>query len=118
MGPFAIDRDDPLYDPAANAYLIATVDYNVVGPESSMTELYLQIGDNGANTDNLGSIDTLIVFGNPNDPALHSDTQRNMNSATFDARLTITAIPEPTTLGMAAVGLMGLMISLKPDQQD
>ncbi len=70
-----------------------------------MTEPYLQIGANGANLDNLGSIDTHIVFGNPNDPALNADTQRNMDSATFDARLTMTRVPEPGTLVLAALGL-------------
>jgi PEP-CTERM motif-containing protein len=108
MGQSAIDLGDPFYDPTANAFLIATVDYNVVGPQGSMTELFLQIGGNGANLDGLGSIDTLIVFGNPNDPALNSETQHNTDSATFDARLTVTPVPEPCALALAALGLMGL----------
>lgn len=125
MGP-AVQDADPWYDAATDAFRIATVKFNVTGAMDSMTELWLQIGTNGANLDGKGSAETLFVFGDPQDPALNADADRNMDSATFDAKLTVgdvvgcppgkfphpndpeRCIPEPSSVVLACLGLLGL----------
>lgn len=131
MGPAAIadpnDPADPHYDPATDAFRLATVNFDVTGSEGSMTELWLQIGTNGANLEGKGSAETLFVFGDPQDPPLNADSDRNTDSATFDAKLTVgepsegcppgqfphpndpdRCIPEPSSVVLACLGLLGL----------
>ncbi len=111
MGP-AVQGADTFYDAAIDAFRIATVKFNVTGAMDSMTELWLQIGSNGANLDGKGSAQTEFVFGDPQDPPLNADTDRNMDSATFDAKLTVgdvgPEIPEPSSVVLACLGLLGL----------
>lgn len=104
IGPATTDLD-PLYDAVADAFRIATVAFDVAGPFDSTTELFLQIGVNGANLDGKGHAETLIVFGDPQDPPLTAATDRDIDSATFDARLTV--VPEPPSILLAVIALAG-----------
>jgi hypothetical protein len=84
---------DPLYNSQHDAFLLASVTYDVIGPGTA--EFYLQIGASGIV--NLGgeSEDQNVVFGDPSDPALnaggsgrrHSGGGRGIDSATADARI-------------------------------
>ena len=47
FGP--LSEDNPFYDAAADAFLLATVDYLAVGDLGSSAELFLQVADNGIN---------------------------------------------------------------------
>ena len=74
---------DPLYDPAANAWLLATINYDVVGFGS--TELFLQVGANGISGVDQPSEEIEVVFGGSGDPPLNADFDRGVNSLTADA---------------------------------
>lgn len=74
---------DAQYDAGANAWLLATITYDVVGYGS--TELFLQIGENGFLASDAFSSDIDVVFGGSGDPPLNADSQRGENSLTPDA---------------------------------
>ncbi len=98
---------DPLYDTVNDAWLMATVSYEM--KSVGHTELYLQIGSNGWLHDlesGEGSINESVVFGDPTDPGLNGNNDRQIDSATPDA--TIWTVPEPPTSVLLAVALVGI----------
>jgi len=106
---------DPLYDPVADAWLFATIGYDVIG--IGTTDLYLQVGGNGIVPLAGSSSDVNVVFGGGDDPPLNADDDyRETNSATRDGSITVVAstnapnvtVPEPSTLFLAALTLIGL----------
>jgi len=107
MGPVATDFD-PLYDAVADAFRIATVNFNVVGNRGITTELFLQIGPNGANLLSKSSNETPIVFGDPNDPPLNANTEREVDSATPDAIIRV--VPEPSSIWLFALALLAIAV--------
>jgi len=111
---------DPLYDSAHNAWLLATVNYDVVGPGT--TDLYLQVGELGIRNSGETTGQNQIVFGDVTDPVLYGGRPpsatiddsffREQDSLTPDATITVYArgpaaagVPEPTSwvLSMLAV---------------
>jgi len=112
MGSWSVGQGDAYYDAAADAFLIAQLDYNAVGALDSTTDLYLQINENGINHEGESSADAEVVFGAASDPALNGNNDRGVDSLTADATLTIgeggPIIPEPSTVLLAMLGLVGL----------
>lgn len=125
----AIGEFDELYDPVNDAWLLASVTYDVLGPGE--TALFLQVGSNGIA--NLGERtgDHRVVLGNPDDPALRagggwddalqryiSDWEvRGVDSATPDATILVQgdlrdgfAVPEPSTLCLGLMSLLGAVV--------
>lgn len=80
-----------IYDSVADAFLLATVEYDFVG--FGGTQLFLQIGQIGLNQaeggQQRGSEEEEVVFGGsmPPDPSLNGDTDRNEDSATADGAI-------------------------------
>jgi hypothetical protein len=105
LGPLAIQFNDPNYDSGLDAFLLGRVEYVTTHPGS--TNIFLQIGDNGANNQDESSADLGVVFGDPSDPALNGELERNTDSATPDA--TITATPEPSSVLLLVLGALGLL---------
>lgn len=114
IGPFTTSID-PQYDADSNAWLIASFDYNVAG-DASNAGLWLQIGSNGANNAGERSADLNVVFGDPSDPALNGEADREVNSATVDATFGEGGgggggpqVPEPSTLILAGLAVLGML---------
>lgn len=90
LGP-ATQPVDNLYDSVADAFLLATVDYNLLGLGG--TELFLQIGKQGLNQIENGiqrpSASEEVVFGGsvPPDPSLNGQDDRGTDSATADGAI-------------------------------
>ncbi len=86
--------DDPFYDPATNAWLLASVNYTLHGL-LGQSSIHLQIGDIGMNHagDINGSADTNVVFGLTTDPARNAHTQRNLSSATAEMLINVSNTP-------------------------
>lgn len=78
---------DPLYDTEADAWLLGTVTYDVIG--SGSTNLFLQIGNNGLLYKGGRSSEVDIVFGGGADQALNGKTDRMVNSVTPDGSITL-----------------------------
>jgi hypothetical protein len=87
IGGDAAKEIDPLYDAAADAWLFATVQYQVIGPGS--TNLFLQVGENGIVGKDLESNMVNVTFGDGGDPALNARDQRQIRSATPDGSITV-----------------------------
>jgi len=87
MGSDAAKNIDRLYDPVADAWLFATVEYDVVG--LGKTDLFLQIAKNGIAGHRLRSRMVNVVFGAGNDPPLNAESQRQTNSLTSDGSITV-----------------------------
>ena len=105
---------DDLYEPTNDAWLLATITYDVTG--KGETDLFLQIGEHGMVNAGEESKDQWVVFGDPNDPPLRAGPGydvdvfgrgRLADSATPDAMISVldsapalaaSAIPEPSTL--------------------
>jgi len=103
---------DPNYDVANDAFLIASFDYSTSG-DASNAGLWLQLGANGLTNAVGRSADVNVVFGDAADPALNGETDREVNSATVDAtfggEVPPPVIPEPSTLILAGLALVGLI---------
>ncbi len=91
LGPLTQPVDN-LYDSAADAFLLATVDYDFVG--FGGTQLFLQIGAIGLNQTEggvqRGSEEEEVIFGGsvpPDEPPLNGEADRNMDSATADGAI-------------------------------
>jgi len=89
LGPATTDLD-PLYDREADAWLLASATYDVLGPGT--THLFLQIGPRGG----IGQAgqrtnDAEVVFGGGSDPPLNGNDDRERNSATPDATIRLPA---------------------------
>lgn len=92
--------DDPLYDPNNDGWLLAQIDYSLTGV-LEQTDLYLQIGSDGLNNFTSTPEDpnnfleasslTSAVLGALTDNALNASTQRQVNSATRDASISVVA---------------------------
>ncbi|MFV2069074.1 MAG: FG-GAP repeat protein [Pirellulales bacterium] len=87
---------DPFYSSANDAWLLASVTYDVIGPGS--TDLFLQIGANGILNRGERTRDQNVIFGNPRDPALNGEApkdggDRGRDSATPE--VTIVAYGDP-----------------------
>jgi len=96
IGPNSADNqyNDPYYDSDNDAWLLAQVDYQLSGLEGT-TEVYLQIGEAGINNAGQPSSQALIVFGAATDAVLSADTNRNLDSTTPDAMITVAElVPE------------------------
>jgi hypothetical protein len=90
---------DAGFDAAANAFLFATVDYQVTGGLGDVSSLWLQVGGNtigGVNTVNLGVGDDAV-----------SATVAGSISTMADGSVSI--VPEPTSLALAGLALLGLV---------
>lgn len=88
MGPGTTSLD-PLYRAEDDAWLIATVTFDVTGSGSETTQLYLQIGENGLNHMGFSSSEASVVLGDPTDPTLNGRTDREIDSATEEATLSL-----------------------------
>ena len=96
---------DPLYHAENDAFLLASLSYDVIGPGS--THLFLQIGDYGLVNAGEESRDQNVVLGDVDDPAINAgdgvaafdgarwilDTGRGIDSATRDARIVAYGAP-------------------------
>ncbi|OHB75098.1 MAG: hypothetical protein A2W31_00365 [Planctomycetes bacterium RBG_16_64_10] len=98
---------DAYYDAQADAWLLGALSYDVVGPPGSTTDLFLQIGNSGMTDSSMSSANVNVVFGSADDPALSALTQREQDSNTADARMTV-GIPEPSALLLAVLAGLGL----------
>ena len=87
IGADGFTAGDILYDPVSDAWLFASIDFDLTANGS--TDLFLQIGDNGTTGSAEEAIDIDFVFGNPNDASLNAQSQRNTNSATADSILRV-----------------------------
>ena len=74
LGVEAAKEIDPLYDPVADAWLFATVEYDVLS--EGTTELFLQIGANGIAGSSNPSSDVNVIFGDGSDPPLNAEEDR------------------------------------------
>ena len=86
--------DDPLFDPnvgANGAFLLAQVDFNIVGEGTA--DLTFSLGDNG-----------IIDFGVISDP---NDDQA-LVPVFGSGFLTVTNVPEPSSAGLLVLGLAGI----------
>ena len=88
--------DDPFYDSTNDSWLLAKVDYMLTGSIGSSTDLFLQIGDDGMQNSSSDpniifedSSLTSAVFGAVTDPNLNASLERNTNSLTKDATISI-----------------------------
>jgi len=103
---------DPNYDVANDAFLIASFDYSTMGDVSN-AGLWLQIGSNGLFNAGGRSADVNVVFGDLGDPALNGASDREVNSATVDA-VFVGEVPPPGIPGDAngdtAVNLLDFQI--------
>ena len=97
IGAAAKEIPDALYDPEADAFLYATVTYDVINRGS--TDLYLQIGGVGIIAEGGETSDINVIFGGGFDPPLNANDERNMDSAIADGF--IMYAPEPSSLGLA-----------------
>ncbi len=109
MGPKAVRFGDPFYDAVNDAFLLATVDYVTTGAGS--TDLFLQIGEWGVNNDGERSTENWVVFGDLSDPPLNGENDREQDSATADASITV-MIPEPSSLLLVVVAAFGVLATL------
>jgi hypothetical protein len=102
VGP--ANRYDQLYDPANNSWLFARIDLNV----TAEANIFLQIGEGGISPLSGTSANVNVVFGAGGDPQLNAANQRGISSATPDA----TAIPEPSTVVLGSLGLVGAAVMM------
>ncbi|MEM9659965.1 MAG: hypothetical protein AAF961_16495, partial [Planctomycetota bacterium] len=84
---------DPIYDIAADAWLLASIEYDLNGV-AGQTDVHLQIGAAGMNHVNASSASFSAVLGAATDPALNAQSQRHLSSLTADAVVVVTAAPE------------------------
>ena len=89
IGDVGASMADELYDATANAWLFATLTYNVVGIGS--TNLFLQIGDNGVAAEGADLMDVEVRFGVGIESALNSEDDRGNNSDTRDGAICVGA---------------------------
>jgi hypothetical protein len=87
LGHEAAKEIDPLYDSLADAWLFATVQYDVVG--TGTTDLFLRIGALGMRGKDSHSNMINVVFGDGSDSPLNADYDRLTNSATPDGSITV-----------------------------
>ena len=79
----ATAAQDVLYDPAHDAWLLATITYDAV--TLGEVELFLQIGEIGINHFGEETGETLVSFGIPTDDLLEAKADRCRNSDTAEA---------------------------------
>ncbi len=104
MGPNVADFD-PTYDPQNDAWLIGSI--HLMPKKPGHYDIFLQIGQNGLNNAGQSSSDTNVVFGALTDPGLNGNADRQQNSETPEA--TIWVIPEPSSIVLMGLGLLGLI---------
>ena len=107
IGPGAATLD-PFYDAVNNSWLLAEITYEAIG--LGRTDLWLQIGANGLNNSGGGGGDIDVIFGALTDPALNG-LIREQDSLTPEAHV----VPEPATIFLGALGLLGLVAVLRFD---
>ena len=102
---------DKKYDSGKQAFLYATIDFDATAVGS--TELYIVVNtkrvapDAGEDANNpLTSADLDILFGASETTTLHGNSEY-IRSAVLDGKVTV--IPEPVTIGLVAVGGLGLL---------
>jgi hypothetical protein len=89
MGADTASLEGENYNEASNAFLIAAVTYDAVGAMGSSTDIFLQVGPNGINNVGGSSSDLNVIFGLASDPPLNANDNRQVNSATYDAKITV-----------------------------
>ncbi|MFV1967540.1 MAG: hypothetical protein ACC628_19095, partial [Pirellulaceae bacterium] len=122
---------DALYDTGKDAWLLATISYDVLAP--GKTDLFLQVGAAGIKNQRELSRDHRVVFGRPDDPPLRGGeyfsggewiNERGTDSATPDATIVVLAavasnagaVPEPSGFVLAALGILSIL-ALAPKGQ-
>ena len=105
IGPHS-EHLDPAYDPVKDSWLLATVDYDVIG--LGHTDLFLEIGQHGLNNAEERSSDTEVVFGDSVDEPRNGETGRLQPTTNPQAR--IWSVPEPSTMVLAVLVLLGLAV--------
>jgi hypothetical protein len=83
--------DDTFYNASTNAWLLASVNYNVHGQNGDSASIYLQIAKSGMSQNGEDSSAMSVVFGQTSDPGLNANTQRGINSATADYVINISS---------------------------
>jgi hypothetical protein len=121
LGAFT-SAQDPNYDAVNDSWLMAAISYSAAGAANA--DVYLKIGTNGLNNQGASSADTNVIFGALTDAALNGGTGREQRSATPEAIIGEgggeeclpprflndqgICIPEPSSVVLAALGVLGL----------